>query len=256
MDWTDVSLDFIPSLTFYSSFHTHPVNVVIHAIFVPMLVALHTADFVALEQALFGLRYVNIFGIPFSLTNLVSVVFYPLVFMRLDIIGGLSYIPIHWNLMFLANWVFAPMSWKKRLLFEVVAWSAQFLGHYVEGAKPALFDSLLQSLCLAIFFIWIEVALNPLGYRSKSMRTVRERVGTIKAAWKRNGGVFNIAGRAEYGVGSATSLIDWHILAVFTAALAVWGVTSLFSARSLKATTDELDPLKPWRSRNAKSKAH
>lgn len=46
-----------------------------------------------------------------------------------------------------------------------------------EGRAPALFDSLFQSLCLAVFFVWLHVVFA-LGYRPTLHRRL-QNVGLV-----------------------------------------------------------------------------
>ena len=51
----------------------------------------------------------------------------------------------------------------------------QFVGHgKFEGRAPALLDSLLQSLVLAVFFVWLEV-LFFFGYRPQLFKRLQNR---------------------------------------------------------------------------------
>jgi uncharacterized membrane protein YGL010W len=59
---------------------------------------------------------------------------------------------------------------------EVLAWTAQFIGHGVyEGRSPALFDNLLQALVLAPFFVFMEL-LFAFGYRPELQKRVNDAV--------------------------------------------------------------------------------
>jgi len=52
-----------------------------------------------------------------------------------------------------------------------------------EGRAPALLDSLLQSLVLAVFFVWLEV-LFYLGYRPALFRRLQNRTGVEVAKYR------------------------------------------------------------------------
>ncbi|RDW84654.1 hypothetical protein BP6252_02244 [Coleophoma cylindrospora] len=74
---------------------------------------------------------------------------------------------------------------------EVVAWSAQFLGHGAfEKRAPALLDNLLQAVVLAPFFVWMEV-LFKLGYRpelqARVEKEVQKEVAKFRSSKQTNG---------------------------------------------------------------------
>lgn len=59
---------------------------------------------------------------------------------------------------------------------HIFSWIIQFVGHGVfEGRKPALLDSLFQSIVLAPLFVWFHV-LFFVGYRRKLQHDVEVRV--------------------------------------------------------------------------------
>src|SRR3990167_613464 len=45
------------------------------------------------------------------------------------------------------NW----LGFKIMIIVFIIAWAIQFLGHFLEGKKPALFDNLFQALIAPIF---------------------------------------------------------------------------------------------------------
>jgi uncharacterized membrane protein YGL010W len=53
-----------------------------------------------------------------------------------------------------------------------------------EGRAPALLDSLLQSLVLAVFFVWLEV-LFFLGYRPELHKRLQSKTGVLVAEYRR-----------------------------------------------------------------------
>lgn len=79
----------------------------------------------------------------------------------------------------------APFAWAYSLALHVFSWFMQvYFGHSVaEKRKPALMDSLFQSLLLAPLFVWFEL-LFLLGYRSGLRTQVQNRIDQDIAAWK------------------------------------------------------------------------
>jgi uncharacterized membrane protein YGL010W len=59
---------------------------------------------------------------------------------------------------------------------QIVAWTAQFIGHGVyEGRAPALLDNLIQAFVLAPFFVFMEVLFH-FGYRPELQKRVNDAV--------------------------------------------------------------------------------
>jgi uncharacterized membrane protein YGL010W len=90
----------------------------------------------------------------------------------LDLIAGILCVPLIWGLHHVStSW--APRSFSSdgvdeaALVLHIIAWIAQFAGHYIwEKRAPALFDSLLQAIFIAPFFVWLE-CLFYMGYRKE-----------------------------------------------------------------------------------------
>lgn len=83
---------------------------------------------------------------------------------------------------FVAN---VPLAWAYGLGLHVFSWFMQvYFGHSVaEKRKPALMDSLIQSLLLAPLFVWFEL-LFLLGYRKRLRMEVQKRIDEDIATWK------------------------------------------------------------------------
>ncbi|KAI5478494.1 hypothetical protein MNV49_005022 [Pseudohyphozyma bogoriensis] len=64
------------------------------------------------------------------------------------------------------------------------AWIAQFVGHGAfEGRAPALLTSLIQSLVLAVFFVFLEV-LFAAGYKPELHKRVQNKIGVAVAEYR------------------------------------------------------------------------
>ena len=69
---------------------------------------------------------------------------------------------------------------------HVVSWCMQFYGHGVyEKRKPALLDSLVQSLVLAPLFVWLELLFS-LGYNPKMAKKIDADAKKAIAEWKKS----------------------------------------------------------------------
>jgi uncharacterized membrane protein YGL010W len=130
----------------YASYHQHPVNKAIHFVCIPMIV-LTSMNFLD-EVKLF-----KIFGKFFTLTDIGRIVY------------DHHYLQYSWKTsttmfiyMFLLNML--SLYWKKkdknwasnsRKIF-IAGWLLQFLGHYIEGRRPRLVDSLPSAVFEAPMF--------------------------------------------------------------------------------------------------------
>ncbi|OQR81081.1 hypothetical protein ACHHYP_16780 [Achlya hypogyna] len=184
MGWQD-KFDLEKQVTFYLSYHSNSVNVLIHLICIwPLLItglalgscAAPMADNAFLAQ--YGLdTYVTL-----DLGWLATLV-YVLWYIVLDPIAGtgasvaivgLHAWTTHWTHAYVATHGVTP--WQLLLGIHVSAWILQFIGHGVfERRAPALFDSLDQALITAPLFVVLEILL-PLGYRAEMHQRVLKQV--------------------------------------------------------------------------------
>jgi uncharacterized membrane protein YGL010W len=156
-------------ITFYLSYHSNPVNQLIHIVFVPVILgtfwtlirdcniplpAAVCHDLPAFESVFRpGCRISASALYAFLLTIL-----YP----SLDVVAGSLCIPLIWSLHYVSTyWLFntfpADVVYQGALLLHLAGWIAQFAGHYIwEKRAPALFDSLFQAIFIAPFFVWLE----------------------------------------------------------------------------------------------------
>lgn len=74
-----------------------------------------------------------------------------------------------------------------RLLSRLSSWTLTrtcWCSRQFEGRAPALFDSLVQSLVLAVFFVFLEV-LFALGYRPELHRELQNSIGKAILEYRR-----------------------------------------------------------------------
>ncbi|KAL4448126.1 hypothetical protein ABPG75_005345 [Micractinium tetrahymenae] len=183
-------------LVFYGSYHSNPLNQLIHFIFVPAIwwtVAVWLAytppafsfDLAPhLPECCASLAQHLQFNGSFFLAAA-----YSAYYLLLEPLAGLSWaglvaLPL-WGL---ANWFRAavPSAWAWALGLHLFSWFAQIVfGHQMaEGRKPALLDSFFQSLVLAPLFVWFEL-LWRLGYRRGLRAEVEGRVQSSIEEWRR-----------------------------------------------------------------------
>ena len=128
----------------YSESHKNPVNKTIHWICVPLILFSIIGFFVAIpSQSLQGLiegelaPYLN-YG---SLFILIVMLFYILISPRIAIGMLLLSFLVLWGNVQLNQLNFMPL-WLFSLVIFILAWIGQFIGHYIEGAKPSFFKDL------------------------------------------------------------------------------------------------------------------
>jgi uncharacterized membrane protein YGL010W len=157
-------------LVMYGSSHRHPVNVAIHLVFVPVIIG---SIFLALMRVALPLGGTKI-PLAYVFAG-VTFVYY----LSLDVRSALALVPIAGGLLFLARWASAslPASW----LWGIAAsgffggYIAQFIGHAVEGRKPALVDHPIRGVLAAPLFMGVEVS-RMLGLRRELFDKVHEEI--------------------------------------------------------------------------------
>jgi len=170
---------FEDQITFYLSYHSNRVNQAIHIVFVPVILGsfwtLARNYVVPIPSA--ACSYLPAFESVFlpgchisasSIYALMLTILYP----YLEFFAGTLCIPLVWGLHYVSTSL-VPSAFSPEIVFQgalalhISAWIAQFAGHYIwEKRAPALFDSLLQAIFIAPFFVWLE-CLFSLGYRKE-----------------------------------------------------------------------------------------
>ena len=188
-------VDLLSELAFYSKFHMDPRNVLIHAIFVPLI----------LWTAMVWMAYapplskVKILGQPFNFAH-VAALAYTVFHVQCDPLLGSAAAALWWAFAFTATrWIEsregakkgakAKPSWAPGTCAKVagglhiLSWYMQLHpGHKVfEGRKPALLDGMVQSFSVAPLFVFYEGAFA-LGYRPELSAAVHESVAAQLAA--------------------------------------------------------------------------
>ena len=177
-----LNFDLLDQLSFYGAYHRHPVNKAIHLVFVPCIIwsaLVWMAGYV--PEAAEGVSLAGAFraiGVPRFLASAavpnlgaLALIAYSAYYVALEPIAGTSWFVMCGLPMWLsASWFESAVgwdaAWRWALALHVLAWYAQIHpGHVVfEKRRPALLDSLAQSLVLAPLFVWMEV-LFACGYR-------------------------------------------------------------------------------------------
>ncbi|XP_074590570.1 2-hydroxy-palmitic acid dioxygenase MPO1-like [Curcuma longa] len=175
---------------FYGAYHSDPINVLIHTLFVwPIF-------FTSLLLFQFTPPF---FGLPFYLSDSRTL---PLNFAFVfALVYALFYVLMDWKAGSLAAllcflcWIGSsalalrlgfPLAWKVVLAAQLFCWTFQFIGHGVfEKRAPALLDNLFQAFLMAPFFVLLE-ALNFIGYEPYPgfHVNVRAKIEADRKAWQ------------------------------------------------------------------------
>lgn len=146
----------IDNYYFYKQYHQHSVNKAIHFVFIPVLVFCIFNYLSTIKPQLnimrnfFLNRFVNKHLVYITL-NIVYFSYYLLsmnakialvMMLYFSVLYTFSFCFVHLN----RNWIYMT-----NLLF-VLGWVMQFVGHYIEGKRPALMDSLSQAFLEAPVF--------------------------------------------------------------------------------------------------------
>lgn len=142
---------------FYGAYHSNPVNIFIHMLFVwPILFTF-----------LMLFYYVPMFFLPnFGLfMTLVYGMFYVGFDKKAGFLAALLCFLCWVGASALASHLGFSLAWKVVLASQLFCWTAQFIGHGVfEKRAPALLDNLAQAFLMAPFFVLLEALEHFFGY--------------------------------------------------------------------------------------------
>lgn len=191
-------MDMMEQLASYGAYHSHPINQLIHVIFVPVIIftmmvfvsQIPSVWKVSPEGSIGGLISVLVGnnGCDINPSFLVFAV-YALYYVALDVKVGSS-AALYLYLLYRAVEPFrqsimaagVDRPWTVALVLHIFAWYMQIHpGHAIfEKRKPALLDSFAQSIMMAPLFVWYEV-LFFLGYDKEFKKRLDMKVEEKKA---------------------------------------------------------------------------
>ncbi|KAI3763628.1 hypothetical protein L2E82_13616 [Cichorium intybus] len=158
---------------FYAAYHSHPINIAIHMIFVwPIFfTAVLLFNFIPvpfdlpyINLSLFGFDFILVFNFAYLLT-LIYAVFYVCFDFKAGSLAALLCLFSWIASSVLASRLGFQLAWKVVLAVQLVSWTAQFVGHGAfEGRAPALLDNILQAFLMAPFFVLFEALHFIFGY--------------------------------------------------------------------------------------------
>jgi uncharacterized membrane protein YGL010W len=163
-------------MAFYGQAHRNPINITAHFIGVPTIV---TGVLVA--PAFLHTEFAGVTVHASWLVALGAMLYY----LKLDKVFALFLAPILVALVLAANFIAMLPDTQTAVTLAaggfVSGWVLQFLGHAVEGRKPALFQSLWKALLTAPMFLVAEVA-RALGQRREMFARVDAEVERMDRA--------------------------------------------------------------------------
>lgn len=187
-------LDVENHFAFYGAYHSHPINILIHVLFV--------------WPIYFTVLLFLAFSSPLCLLPLPSdlLPFQQYMVMNWSFVGAAVYALFYVSLdrkagslaafLCLACWIGSnalaqklgfSFGWKVVLVSQFVCWTGQFIGHGVfEGRSPALLDNLFQAFIMAPFFVLLEVLQILFDYEPYPgfRKRVQAKVKANIAHWK------------------------------------------------------------------------
>ncbi|KAK1261183.1 hypothetical protein QJS04_geneDACA019451 [Acorus gramineus] len=171
---------------FYGAYHSNPVNVLVHLLFVwpifyTTLVILQFTP-TLLDLSVFGLalNYSFVFALIYGL-------FYASLDRKAGSLAALLCFLCWVGSGFLAQLLGFDLGWKVVLAAQIICWTAQFVGHGLfEKRAPALLDNLVQALLMAPFFVLLELLQKVFGYEPYPgfQRSVHAKVEDDIKAWR------------------------------------------------------------------------
>jgi uncharacterized membrane protein YGL010W len=146
----------LTSYEFYSSYHTHPVNKFFHLLGIPTIML---STLILLQNFYIGYSG-KIYGLDFNYGCKILPINYLLAFFYIFYYYGYGAYPgfiMNVYLLFLtwlSNWLVVnkKINLKNTSYLFVLSWILQFMGHVVEGNRPALTDSIGQAFLGAPIF--------------------------------------------------------------------------------------------------------
>lgn len=138
----------------YIDYHNHPINKLIHFLCIPLIV-LTSANFLTKSN-------LTLFGIGIYRIVLIALLsYYFFVYSSLNFILMLTY--YSFIDYFCEKWIIRKNWFMESLIVFILSWVLQFIGHYIEGNRPALMDSITTAVTEAPLFS-IMYLFETLGY--------------------------------------------------------------------------------------------
>ena len=131
------------NIQFYKSYHNNPINKGIHFICIPMIV---TSIMMFLKYIYIVYSTLNT-KMTFGMTNIILFIYFVGYYKSFNLKISLIMMVYFYLLRCLSDYIVinyknsSTIGW----YMFIFGWIMQFVGHYIEGKRPALFDSITQA---------------------------------------------------------------------------------------------------------------
>ena len=134
----------VSTFVFYDSYHRHPINKMLHLLGIPSIIL---SSLVLLQN--FRIHHKNMPDFNLTLSSLVMV-FYCFYYYSYGIYPGIV-MHVYLTLINLIQHNIGLNNKNASYIF-IMSWGLQFIGHFIEGNRPALTDSIGQAFLGAPIF--------------------------------------------------------------------------------------------------------
>jgi uncharacterized membrane protein YGL010W len=135
----------------YAKSHTHPLNILIHKIFVPLIMLSLLGLLWSVPSPVDGCRILN----WSFLLSVLSLVFYYRLGFKIFVLMSIQFSLM---LTFIYYFEKTGVLLLSSLVIFIFSWIAQFIGHKIEGKKPSFFED-LQFLLIGPVWVFLR---NPI----------------------------------------------------------------------------------------------
>lgn len=154
------------SIYFYESYHRNPINKMIHFVFIPIIM-ITTMNFASLVRVRLNISLTENFSnyrqIKFDLSGeKILYLFYLFYYFTYNLSIGIT-MSTFLNIIYVASFLHrnhfstyyygAPIWQVNSSILFTFAWVMQFIGHSIEGSRPAIFTGLKQTLLQSPLFV-------------------------------------------------------------------------------------------------------
>lgn len=172
--------DIYKQFTFYGAYHNHPVNVLVHITFVPLILCTFQvmASYIPMPSFIpeYHLNLGDYLVFDLNVASIHAILYLAYYFM-LEPVAALLYAPqLTLSVLTAIAYSYSPDAFMTAVYIHVVSWIAQFFSHaFAEKRAPALLDNLIGAVVLAPFFVHLEV-LFKLGYKPELHHEIKRQI--------------------------------------------------------------------------------